>query len=380
MSVSASLFIGQKGSTTALKQPKELACYARNQSGETLHGAEARPRYYYLPDQSLDHPIDLTAGLRKFKDCSAAIGDRNSLHRQLQALMRLEQHKAKRVKGDIVASTDTIASLVLSAFDNEKINPIDMYVVAYDGQLFIRKAQNTAIATDKPAQMDLHRYVPYKFKSMATLAQPVQLEERATIEKRPKRLCNNGDMFASLTRAGVGKTKLLLASEIDCVFDFREEGNSNLRHYAQLVCNPTVGATGEAHKFENGIFRVWLRCFLAGVPRIICGFADDTNTLKTVEEYATVDVPVLLKEHAPEVGARCLDAIKWYGLLTEWLLKIVPPSEDAQSVKPFRLTLADNHLKLQEVESSDAVWDSIVNGEAVLSREFVEWRRSLPAK
>ena len=41
---------------------------------------------------------------------------------------------------------------------------------------------------------------------------------------------------------------------------------------------------------------------------------------------------------------------------------------------------SDNHLKLQEVEVDDAEYDSIVNGEAVLSKEFREWRQSLPAK
>ncbi|SMN18040.1 similar to Saccharomyces cerevisiae YGL246C RAI1 Nuclear protein with decapping endonuclease activity targeted toward mRNAs with unmethylated 7-methylguanosine cap structures [Maudiozyma saulgeensis] len=371
MAITSNLFINQKGSTTALKQPREIGYYSRNQNEEYLIQQQTQLKYYYLPNSDLERNLDLSSGLKKFKNCESTFQDPNTIHGLLKSIQHTEQHKGKKVKGDIIANTTTITKLILSAFDNTNINPIDMIVVSFDGQLFIKERQQTVSST-----VDANKYTNYKFKALSTISQPLPLESREVLEKRHRKLCNNGDKYVSVTKTGVGKVKLILSTDIDCIFDFKEESKDNLKHYTQLVCNPTVNTISESHKFENGMFRIWLKCFLAGIPRIICGFKDDSYVLKTVEEFATNEIPVLLKENNPEVGSKCLDAIKWYGLFTEWLLKIIPHS-DTKEIKPFKLILADNHLKLHEIETNDSEFENYVQGEGILSSEFKEWRNSL---
>lgn len=373
MAISASLFINEKSSTTALKQPKEIGYYSRNQDGEFLIQQQSQLKYYYLPNTDLDKNLELSSGFKKFKNCESKFEDAHTLKGLLQSIQNNEQRKQKKVKADILASTETITKLILSAFDNTNINPIDMVVVSYDGQIFIKqqKPQN------ENTTVDLNRYTTYKYKSLSTLSQPLSLESREILEKRNKKLCNNGDKFISMTKTGVGKVKLILSTDIDCIFDFKDEGKDNLKHYAQLVLNPTVNTVSESHKFENGMFRIWLKCFLAGIPRIICGFKNDDNILKTVEEFSTSEIPVLLKENNPEVGTKCVNAIKWYGLFTDWLLKMIPHDASTKDIRPFRLTLADNHLKLNEMESGDPEYQQIVEGDTILSTDFKQWRSSI---
>lgn len=373
MAITANLFINQKGSTIALKQPKEIGYYSRTQTGEYLIQRDTQLKYYYLPNSDLEKSLDLTGGFKKFKNCESSFKDVKTIHGLLKTIQHIEEHKGKKkVKADIIASTESITKLVLAAFDNTNINPIDFRVVSYDGQLFIKE---NYLNTTPKENIDINKYSNYKYKSLSTLSQPIQFESREVLEKRSKKLCNNGDKYVSVAKAGVGNVKLIISTDIDCIFDFKEEGKDNLKHYTHLVCNPIVNTSTDSHRFENGIFRIWLKCFLAGIPRIICGFKDENYVLKTVEEYSTPEFPVLLKENNPDVGNKCLDAIKWYGLFTEWLLKIIP-RENSKEIRPFKLIVADNHLKLHEIEESDPEYKETIEGDVVLSSEFKEWRNS----
>ena len=407
MAITANLFINQRASTTALKQPKEIGYYSRTSKGEYLAGNDVNLKYYYLPDSDVDRSLELTAGLRKFRDCEAEFpaGSTGTLQGLLGAIQLYEERRGgKKVHADIVASVKTLVKLVLTAYYTSRA--VEFRIVAFDGQLFIREycsplgatgtnipGGNTSTGTSKNQKgaaiseeqtrsqrqrlfPDVNKYTVYKFKALATLSKPVQLVSREALDKRPKKLCNNGDKYVSVVKTGVGNVKLVLGSTIDCIFDFKEDGKDNLTHYAHLVLSPWITSTTDTRKFEQQIFKAWLECFLSGVPKVIVGYQNDTHTLRAVEEFQTSEIPILLKNNGGEFGPRCLDAIKWYGLFTEWLLKIIP-RDDPKVVRPFKLRFQDNHLKLSEVEAADPEYSGLVNGEDVLTEGFKAWRLSL---
>ncbi|CCK71812.1 decapping nuclease KNAG_0I00210 [Huiozyma naganishii CBS 8797] len=371
MAISSTLFINQKGSTTTLKQPKEVSFYSRTQGGECLVHDDSRLKYYYLPNADLDSHLDLSSGFKRFKNCERDFQDVGSIHPLLDTIMGYEETKSKPLSADIVGFSDTIIKIILSAFHNTKINPIDMRVVSYRGQLFIKNMASTGVHDP-----DMREYASYKFETLATLAEPLAYTDREILNRRPKKISNNGDKYYTLVKTGVASAKLVLASEVNCIFDFKQQGKDNLRHYCFLECSSAVNNINDSRRFENQFFRNWLKCFLVGIPRIICGFYDEKYIVKTVEEYSLDEVPLLLKEHSPEAANKCTNAIKWYGLFTEWLLKIIPRDKNDHSIRPFKLQLADNHLKLTEIDAADPEYIGIVEGEDILSSKFKVWRSS----
>lgn len=371
------LFVKQKGTTTALKQPKEMACYSRTSGDEFLIGDDSNLNYYYLPDAQLESRLDLSAGVKKMRDSAESFSDPCTLRGLLQCVKCYEEKKQKRVKADIVTFRGIMRKLISAAFDNPTYNKVELRVVAFDGQLFIKDVASRDDERQTTSESKNAWYTGYKFESVATLSQPLPYVDRTTLEKRPKKLVNTGDEFITVVRTGVGSTKLILGAEIDCVFDFKEDGRDNLKHYAELKCTSMVSTQADARKFERKIFKTWLQCFLVGIPRIIYGFRDENCILRTVEEFATDEVPLILKNNNPALNTSCLDAIKWYGMLCEWLLKSAT-SEDVKSVKPYKLVYENNHLRLTEMDDTDPEYDSIVNGEVVLTDEFKTWRRNLP--
>lgn len=380
MAISASLFINQKGTTTALKQPKEVGYYSRNQQGDIFPFDDGKLKYYYLPNSDIDRNIDLNSGFKKFKNCQQSFKDIATLDPILETIIQYETLKGKSLKCDIVAYSETIVKLICASFENSKINPIDMRLISYRGQLYIK---------DKTLQDDLKRpsgiqdYIPFKFETVSTLTQPLPYIKRDILEKRHRKISNNGDKFFSLVKTGISKSKFLLSEEVSCVYDFKQDNKDDLKHYAKLCVSPVISNLNDSHRFETLIFKTWLRCFLMGVPKIIYGFYDDSgnnnnnsgsNVLKTVEEFMTEEIPILFKEHNPELATKCTNAIKWYGLFSEWLLKIVPHEENSEIIKPFKLILDNNHLKLIEIEPNDQEYEGIVNGETILTERYKAWK------
>lgn len=373
MKVAANLFIKQRAKTTALKLPKEIAYYSRNQDGQFFPGSDENLSYYYLPDSQLDNFVDLAGGASKFRDYQSKLEDRCSLNGLLASLQEYEQRKQTKINVDIITFRGIMRRLVSAAFDTEKFNHVDLRIAVFDGQIFIKEIPETN-EQQETGKQKLLAYSGYKFETLATISDPLPFVTRETLEKRPKKIVGNGNEFVSVVKTGVGNCKLLLGAEVDCVFDFKETAKSNnLQHYAELKCAQQIITPQQAHSFDKKLFRTWLQCFLVGIPRIIYGFRDDKMILKSVEEFTTEEIPVLLKNN-PAWAHASLDAIKWYGALTQWLLDNIPRDSDDRC---FKLVFENNHLRLTEIESADAEYEGIVNGDTIISKEFREWRANL---
>ncbi|AEY97946.1 FAFR262Cp [Eremothecium gossypii FDAG1] len=344
--------------------PEELGYYSTNVSGELKVMDDSNLSYYYLPDADIEKHIDLSAGARKFQDEQAeAEDDTGSLHGLLQTLMEYERRKSKKVNADIIAFRGQVKRLIHCAFGGHATD-VDMYVMSFDGQLFIRAARKKLEFPTSPRESwaYLAYYSGYKFERMALLDRPVAETPREVLESRGKQVVRNGPQYRTVMRTGVGEHKLVLGAEIDGIIDFREPTGDNLKHYVELkVCQKN-------RNFSEKLFSSWLQCFLVGINRVIIGFRDEKFVLKSVEEFSTSEIPHLLK--GTEYSNVCVDAIEWYGALTKWLCELPRGPED--DFKLYRLSCSHGALRLRQLHDED-----LANGDDIIPGWFREWRRSL---
>lgn len=323
--------------STALKQPKELFSYSRDESGEwniDEHVSKDEAlSYYYFPDSYVDQHMDLQAGFKSFRKIPE---EQNKAHFPLllAALQQHEQKTGKKVAVDIITFRGIMTKLLTLPYNNN--NGFRLHVLAFDGQLFIRndddfdlqarQKEREALTPDRQRYLDLCEYGGYKFEALATLPKPWAQCNRSTIEKRTKKTVSSYEQYISVVRTGIGKIKTLLAGEVDCIWDYvpTEKGDSILSHYAELKTSRVVETPQNASAFEKKLFRTWAQCFLLGITRIVYGFRDDQHILTDVEVYNTEEVPLVLKEKR----IVCVDALKWYGAVLEWLRLNVDPSDE----------------------------------------------------
>lgn len=389
-----SISITSRSDSTALKQPKELFSFSRSVDAtwslDEEHSKKKALSYYYFPDSYIDKRISLAEGLQNFRRIPDVLNVAN-FPSFLQGIRNYEQGQGKKVKADIITFRGIMTKLI-TLVQNEA-NAVELYAIAFDQQIFIknddeaekrrREAQAQEIFTDpkKKKHLDTCEFVGYKFETLVTLSKPWAECTRPMIEKRTKKVVNNYEQYISVVRSGIGKVKTLLAGEVDCLWDFLpEDGEDILPHYMELKTSRIVESPAQAITFEKKLFRTWAQCFLLGIKRIAYGFRDDQYILKGVEVYDTEEIPVLIKNNEiprnNNPSILCMDALKWYGLLLEWLLKNI---DLADELVAYKITYDGSTKSVHLRECTSEENHSLRNG-GILTDEFKEWRNSIAKK
>lgn len=379
--------LNSRAKTTALKQPKELYAFARDIDRNWLF---ERPEvskhlsYYYFPELILKKNVDLSLGYESFKKISDEdnLGDFGAL---LNSIVKHEQEHGK-IAVDLVTFRGLLTKLLVLPYNT--LDPIDYNIVVFDGQLFMKsddklelsrkKQQNERMLQGGNAEyIQRCEYGGYKFETLATLPKPWSDTSRQLIDKRFKKTVNNYEQYISVVKSGIGSVKMLIAGEVDCIWDYIPDLGSILSHYAELKTTKVVESNGQVVNFEKKLFKTWAQSFLLGVRKVVYGFRDDHLILKTVEVFDTEEIPVLIKNNPlNEKNANkinCTNALKWYGAVMEWISTEIPRDDESKSWRlsydPGSRTFSLNEVVGEEHES----WR---NG-AVLTKEFKQWRESL---
>ncbi|KAK6456902.1 RAI1 like PD-XK nuclease-domain-containing protein [Scheffersomyces xylosifermentans] len=389
--------LNSRAKTTALKQPKELFSYARDIDGEFVYDQDQvineNVSYYYLPDSKVDDAnIDLQAGFAKFKK----IPEENNLPETKSLLHALIQYEKERNNGekvavDIVTYRGLMTKLLTIPYN--LTDPVDLNVVAYDGQLFInsdekielsRRAEEEhkrqeSMAPDKIDYVKRCEFSGYKFETVATLPRPWADCSRQQIDRRNKKMVNNYEQYLSVIKTGIGSAKMLLAGEVDCVWDYiPEDGKDVLSHYVELKTTRMIENNGQAVTFEKKLFKTWAQCFLMGIRKVVYGFRDDSFFLRNVELYQTEEIPVLIKnnpltENKSGGKINCTGALKWYGAVIEWILQEIPRDDETRS---YRISFDPSTRTFSLIELMGDENNRLRNG-GILTDEFKSWRQSI---
>lgn len=374
--------------STALKQPKELFSYSRNIDGDwNTDAAEAKRTalsYFYFPDAYVDQRLDLQAGIKTFRKIPEA-DNRAHFPLLLAAIQQHEQSRGKKTKVDIITFRGIMTKLLTLPYNMN--SGFQLYVVGYDGHLFLknddaydaaaREKEQAGLTPDQKRYRDVCEYGGYKFEALATLPKPWARCSRSSIEKRPKRVVNNYEQYISVVRTGIGKVKTLLAGEVDCVWDYAPEDESVLPHYVELKTSRAISTPAQAVAFERKLFRTWAQCFLLGITKIVYGFRDDNHILTGLEMYNTDEVPVLLKDNELPRGQSpkvvCVQALKWYGAVLEWLRANVDAHDELVA---YKVTYDPGSRTFLLAECVGDENHRLRNGE-ILTDEFKSWREEL---
>ncbi len=358
-----------RAATTSLRQPKELLSFSRTFDGEYVND-DSTLSYYFLPDSDIDTNIDLGAGFKKFKKFDEERdGEFVGL---LAAIKNYEEKNDTKVKADIITWRGIMTKL-MTLHQNLR-DPLDLNVVYFDGHIFMQEDKALKMSREKKPNLEHQKlmYSGYKFETVATLPKPLTEASRAMIDKNSKKITNNCEQYCSVVKTGIGKQRIIIGGEVDCVWDYKPESGNPLSHYVELKTSKAINEPSQSVKFEKKLYKTWAQCFLLGIQKVIYGFRDDNLILRSVEQYKVDEIPVLLKNNPVNTNPRkinCIDSLKWYGAVVEWIVKNVPKEES----KAFRLSYDPSTKSLSLFELTPDVGSSILEG-GLLTEDFKNWR------
>lgn len=351
------LSITAKAKVSSIKQPKELATYERDIDGNYVYES-TNHSYYYFPDSYVDKAFDLTGGIAKFKKIpeDQNLGDFKTI---LTSLVKHEQQAGSKVDCDIITFRGIITKIMTLPIEKDSFK---LKLMAYDGHILMKNNDDFELSKRLNQQQNEYQqkceFSGYKFEKLAMLPKPWAECSRNIIESRHKLLVNNYEQFISVVRTSISGHKLVLAGEIDGVFDFLDE-KDNLPHYVELKTNGLIKNPNQMDRFEHKLYKTWAQCFTMGIKKVVVGFRDEGLLLRNVEVYETDEIPVLLKDKI-----NCMSSLKFLGAFMEWINDI-----DKTDYKSYDLSYEDGNLIL--VDSSESYKDEF------LTEDFVQWRLSL---
>lgn len=380
---------------SSLRQPREIAYYSTDVNGKQHLQSNSELKYFYFPETILPSRPDLNQGQSTFIEKHKT--QSGHLDELLRALVHYEKelNNCKKVKGDIVTYRGVMTRLLTLPYANDE--DLDINVVWFDGQIFMEldfELQEFK-RREENERSKLMSYWGYKFEALATLPRPWGECTREEIEARPQKTVDNISEYCTVVRTGVGKTKVVLGAEVDCVQDYKpgavgpSSGSASedtlmdagaakedpLAHYLELKTTRYIVNENVARIFEQKLLKSWAQSFLIGVPKIVYAFRDDGGYVKSVEEFETAEIPKLVFNSRYSTAAQKWngnECVSFYSAALDWLRQVVPEDE----TKAWRLEYKAKMgaLQLRQLEGSEE--KKVLN---FLLPEFVEWRRSRKA-
>ncbi|GAV28453.1 hypothetical protein PMKS-001924 [Pichia membranifaciens] len=378
---------------STVKRPKELGCFSRDiENNVTIDDSQLS--YYYLSDADLNTPdgIDLSGGFSSFKsNPNLDYGDFTGL---LKCIMNYEIEHNKKVSAKLITWRGLLKTLMLLPYENR--DKLVYNIVVYDDQLFMQSDIDFRREAESVTPNDIQRkfmYSGYKFEKIATLPKPWAQCTRKEIEKRNKLEVNNIEQYGIVVKTTIGSTPLLLGAEVDCVWDFKpNDGSSPLAHYAELKTIGPLNDPGKVFNFENKLLKTWAQCFLVGIPRIIYAFRDASLKIRSIEEFKTEDIPLMIKNNPISVQRqqqnpnvrivnKSMQSIKFLSGILSWLEESIPVDDET---KTYRLEFdpSKNSMFVSLAENDEETTKKLkspYDGEngGMLTEEFKAWREKL---
>ncbi|KAL8898794.1 MAG: hypothetical protein Q9192_001893 [Flavoplaca navasiana] len=317
------------GESASIRRPKEIASFSYDDTHQ-FHLDDRSLRYYYPPTIG----ADLSKGFDSFQQLDDTVDDH--LDSLLKTIIDLEKRTVKPT---------------LDSFIEEN----------HAHKLESRYAQHHHIARPGTASQDLMSYWGYKFETLALIPATWAETSRDYIESRESLVVRNHAQYCSVVRTGFGKSRLILAGEVDALWDAKPCRPDDPINWVELKTAATPLSDRDVLKYERKLLKFWIQSFLLGVPKIIVGFRSKEGILQSLEELETSQIPRLVKQRGKGTwdGNLC---ISFTANFLDWLKSTIV----GEGVWRIRKREKGTVIETFRIEESG-------HGN-ILSRDFLTWR------
>ncbi|KAE8388856.1 RAI1 like PD-XK nuclease-domain-containing protein [Aspergillus alliaceus] len=350
------------GSNTAIRRPREITCFSYDDQ-HTFHLGDSSLRYYYPPSL----PADLNHGFDTFQKLDDSADEH--LDALLESMLALEKDTGKKCEADIVTWRGMMTKILTAPFDN--LNGFEMNATRFQGTIFIEEnnlyknqqkqlQKNQIMPPGRPSQA-LMAYWGYKFETLSLLDKPWDPATREEIESRDELVVNNNTQYCSIVRTGIGQTRLLIAGEVDAIWDCKPDRKEDPIHWVELKTSAEIQNDRDMVKYERKLLKFWAQSFLLGVPKIIVGFRDQYGIVRRLEELETANIPNKVKRTGRGTwdGNIC---INFTGAFLEWLKSTIN-GEGTWRIRKLEKSSVIEVFRIEESGTGD-----------IISPSFSAWR------
>lgn len=241
-----------------------------------------------------------------------------------------------------------MTKLLCTPYDRKE--PWQMALALHNGTIYMSEVETNEARhrrLDQSERQDRMCYWGYKFEDYVTCSR-----EPAQKPKEINAPINNIEAFCSVVRSRLDKHSLVFGAEVDCCVKTNSKGGTPPSNYIELKTSRIVENDRMQWSFERyKLLKWWAQSYLAGIPKIICGFRNDDGFVKQLKTFNTLDIPGSVVERQNMwVGSVCLN---FCNRMLEWVKGVVK-DEDVVYMLHWREPFT--HVELEFSRKQDDVF------------------------
>ena len=231
----------------------------------------------------------------------------------------------------------------------ERKEPWQMALSINKGTIYISEVETLDARQrrlNQSERQDEMCYWGYKFEDYVT--SPRDLRKCKSIDSP----INNKEAFCSVVRCRLDKNSLVFGAEVDCCVKSSSKTTNPPLNYIELKTSRIVENDRMQWSFERyKLLKWWTQSFLAGIPKVVCGFRNDDGVVKKLKTFNTLEIPSLVAENRNMwVGSVCLN---FCNRLLDWVKSVVK-DEDVVYMLHWREPFT--HVELELSKHQDDVF------------------------
>lgn len=198
-----------------------------------------------------------------------------------------------------------------------------MALSLYKGTIYVSEVETLEARQRKLSQserQDEMCYWGYKFEDYVTSP------KEPTANKSFTQPINNKEAFCSVVRCRLDKHSMVFGAETDCTVKNNSKNTNPSSNYIELKTSRIIENERMQWSFERfKLLKWWAQSFLAGIPRVVCGFRDDDGIVKKLKTYNTLEIPSSIAQSKNMwVGSVCLN---FCNQMLAWVKSVVKEEE-----------------------------------------------------
>lgn len=172
-----------------------------------------------------------------------------------------------------------------------------MAAVLHNGTIYIMEIETEENRDKRENMEERHKemcFWGYNFESYVTSLVDKSHQNKTEETARESRASNDSEAFITVIRARLNKHSLVFGAEVDCRTKDHGEAPAN---YIELKTSLKPHNHHHHYTFKRyKLIKWWAQSYLAGVPKIICGYRDHNGQVKEFQTFNTLAIPRLVRD------------------------------------------------------------------------------------
>uniref|UniRef100_A0A834R8D6 Decapping nuclease n=2 Tax=Sarcoptes scabiei TaxID=52283 RepID=A0A834R8D6_SARSC len=281
------------------QKPQKIGEYSlnvfKNENRREIKFDQSNLSYLKSPSKTFNSRLNLNKNFREYDHLNWCADSANKIDDFLKWILRNKhylrghQNSLQLFDCDFICYRGLLTQLIVTPF----LEKDKWYIGAskFKGNIYLCQYKNF----DSTEFLNLMSYGGHLFERLMTTD---SLSENDDIHGDP---ISVQKQYAAVIKTKIGtkpkQVRMIYAAEMDCL-DFGLSDPTKLENFVEIKTTMRMQNERQLENFERfKLIKWWAQCYLAAIPKIICGYKDRSHFIERIESIRVEEIPNLCSKY-----------------------------------------------------------------------------------